>query len=44
MAKTKILLTLLLALLALSACNNDDGEIVYMLPESKSIQLNEAQK
>ena len=39
----KKLMTLLLVLLALTACK-DDGEVVYMLPETKPIQLSAEQK
>ena len=39
----KKLMTLLLAVLALTACK-DDGEVVYMLPETKPIQLSAEQK
>ena len=31
-------------MLALTACNDDDGEVVYMLPDAKPILLSEAQK
>ena len=44
MNTTNKLITLLLALLALTACHDDDGEVVYMLPDAKPIQLNEAQR
>ena len=40
---TKKLMTLLLALLALTACK-EDGDVVYMLPETKPIQLSAEQK
>jgi len=43
MNMTKKLMTLLLAMLALTACK-DDGEVVYMLPEKKPIQLSAEQK
>ncbi|MBR4829878.1 MAG: serpin family protein [Muribaculaceae bacterium] len=43
MNTTKKLMTLLLAMLALAACK-DDGEVVYMLPETKPIQLSAEQK
>ena len=33
-----------LVLLALTACHNDDGDVVNMLPDAKPIQLSEAQK
>jgi serpin B len=39
----KKLMVLLLALLALTACK-DDGEVVYMLPETTPIQLSTEQK
>ena len=39
----KKLMTLLLLMLALTACK-DDGEVVYMLPEKKPIQLSAEQK
>ena len=38
MNTTKKLMALLLVMLALTACK-DDGEVVYMLPEKKPIQL-----
>lgn len=44
MNTTKKLIMMLLALLALTACNSDDGDVVYMLPDAKPIQLSEAQK
>jgi serpin B len=44
MNTTNKLITLLLALLALTACHSDDSEVVYMLPDAKPILLNEAQK
>ena len=40
---TKKLMALLLLMLALTACK-DDGEVVYMLPEKKPIQLSAEQK
>jgi len=40
----KKLMTLLLVMLALTACKDDDGEVVYMLPEKKPIQLTAEQK
>ncbi len=43
MKMTKKLMTMLLALLALASCK-DDGEVVYMLPEKKPIQLSAEQK
>ena len=43
MNMTKKLMTLLLVMLALTACK-DDGEVVYMLPEKKPIQLSAEQK
>ena len=43
MNKTEKLMTLLLAMLALTACK-DDGEVVYMLPERKPIVLNTEQQ
>ena len=43
MNMTKKLMALLLVLLALTACK-DDGEVVYMLPEKKPIQLSAEQK
>ena len=43
MEMTKKLMTLLLVVLALTACK-DDGEVVYMLPEKKPIQLSAEQK
>ena len=43
MKTTKKLIALLLALLALTACK-DDGEVVYMLPDKKPIQLSAEQK
>ena len=43
MNTTKKLMTLLLVMLALTACK-DDGEVVYMLPETKPIQLNAEQQ
>ena len=39
----KKLMTLVLVMLALTACK-DDGEVVYMLPEKKPIQLSAEQK
>lgn len=44
MNTTKKLIMMLLALLALTACNSDDGDVVYMLPDAKPIQLSKAQK
>ena len=44
MNTTKKLMTLLLVMLALTACKNDDEEVVYMLPETKPIQLSAEQK
>ena len=44
MNTTKKLMTLMLVLLALTACHNDDSEVIYMLPDAKPIQLSEAQK
>ena len=43
MNMTKKLMTLLLVMLALTACK-DDGEVVYMLPDKKPIQLSAEQK
>ena len=43
MNTTKKLMALLLVMLALTACK-DDGEVVYMLPEKKPIQLSAEQK
>ncbi len=43
MEMTKKLMTLVLVMLALTACK-DDGEVVYMLPEKKPIQLSAEQK
>ena len=43
MNMTKKLMTLLLVMLALTACK-DDGKVVYMLPEKKPIQLSAEQK
>ena len=43
MKMTKKLMTLVLVMLALTACK-DDGEVVYMLPEKKPIQLSAEQK
>ena len=43
MNTTKKLMTLVLVMLALTACK-DDGEVVYMLPEKKPIQLSAEQK
>ena len=43
MMMTKKLMALLLLMLALTACK-DDGEVVYMLPEKKPIQLSAEQK
>ena len=43
MNTTKKLMTLLLFVLALTACK-DDGEVVYMLPDKKPIQLSAEQK
>ena len=43
MNMTKKLMTLLLVMLALTACK-DDGEVVYMLPEKKPIVLSAEQK
>ena len=43
MNTTKKLMTLLLALLALTACK-EDGDVVYMLPDAKPIQLNDEQR
>ena len=43
MKATKKLIALLLVMLALTACK-DDGEVVYMLPEKKPIQLSAEQK
>ena len=43
MNATKKLMALLLVLLALTACK-DDGDVVYMLPEKKPIQLSAEQK
>ena len=40
----KKLMTLLLVMLALTACKDDDGDVVYMLPETKPIQLSAEQK
>lgn len=40
---TKKLMALLLVMLALTACK-DDGEVVYMLPDKKPIQLSAEQK
>ena len=44
MNTTKKLMTLLLVMLALTACKDDDEEVVYMLPETKPIQLSAEQK
>ena len=44
MNTTKKLITLLLVMLALAACHNDDGDVVYMLPDAKRIQLSAEQK
>ena len=44
MNTTKKLMTLLLVMLALTACKDDDGDVVYMLPETKPIQLSAEQK
>ena len=44
---TKLWNSLMMAavlIVALSSCNNDDGEVIYMLPDAEHIQLNEAQK
>lgn len=43
MNTTKKLMALLLVMLALTACK-DDGEVVYMLPDKKPIQLSAEQK
>ena len=43
MKMTKKLMALLLVMLALTACK-DDGEVVYMLPDKKPIQLSAEQK
>ncbi len=43
MNTTKKMMALLLVMLALTACK-DDGEVVYMLPEKKPIQLSAEQK
>ena len=43
MNMTKKLMAMLLVMLALTACK-DDGEVVYMLPEKKPIQLSAEQK
>ena len=43
MNTTKKLMALLLVMLALTACK-DDGEVVYMLPEKKPIQLSAEQQ
>ena len=44
MNTTKKMMTLLLVMLALTACKDDDGDVVYMLPETKPIQLSAEQK
>ena len=43
MNTTKKLMTLLLVILSMTACK-DDGDVIYMLPDTKPIQLTEAQR